>query len=128
LYKGQPFAISRQNGTVTIGNDAASATANTLKINGSVAYSVINVTGSNSIVSLGGNDYSVFITGTGSSNIIALPSATSYSGRVYVIVNHSSNTASLLEYVTANGVSSVIITAGATVQVMSNGTDWHKIN
>ena len=116
------------SGPVTIGNDGASTTKNTLAINGSVAYGVLNITGSNNLIALEGNHYSAFITGTGSLNFIALPNATTYSGRVYLIVNHSANSVNISDYTTANGITSASVLAGETVQLMSNGTDWHKIN
>jgi hypothetical protein len=128
LYNGQPIAINRANGTVTMGNDGASTTENTLKINGSMAVKVTAITTNNNTTSLGGADYMLVYSGSTSGNGISLPSASSYTGRIYMIVNHSSSSVSISTYYTANAATSTTIAAGNTVQLVSDGSNWHKIN
>jgi hypothetical protein len=128
LYNGQPIAISRANGTVTIGNDAASATENTFKINGSMAVKVNRINSNNSTVNLSGADHMlVFAPGT-SGNTVTLPAAASYTGRSYVITNRSASSVGISAYINASGVSTTAIGAYETINVVSDGVDWIKVN
>jgi hypothetical protein len=127
-YNGQPLSINRQNGTVTVGNDGASSAENTLKVNGSMAVKVTAITTSSNSTTLGGNDYMLVYSGTTSGNSITLPTASSYTGRIYMIINHSSSSVTISTYYTDNATSSTNITGGTTVQLVSDGSNWHKMN
>jgi hypothetical protein len=129
-YTGQPLAITRSTGTVTVGQDQPDATANTLKINGSLALKVnaFSNTGGGRVTNMDGDDYAVIIGGNAVGNVVNLPTASAYTGRVYLVVNHAANDLTITSYVTAFGVTSTTVAAGTRLQVMSDGTSWHKIN
>jgi hypothetical protein len=129
-YTGQPFAITRSTGTVTIGQDQADATANTVKVNGSVSMKVqvITTTGGGTNRTMDGDDYCWVFGGNGVGNSITLPAAGSYSGRIYIIVNHGTTDLSISTYYTASSTTSTNIAAGTTLQVISDGSSWRKIN
>jgi hypothetical protein len=128
-YLGQPVAIDRQNGTVTIGNDGASASKSTFKVNGSTEVKLTTINSSSNATSLGGNDYMVIYSGTTSGNSLSLPSASSCTGRVYLVINHSASSVIVTNtYLVANGTASPTITAGSKVQLVSDGSSWHKMN
>lgn len=131
VYNGQPILITRSNGTVTIGNEGASAAANTLKVNGSVAVKVKVVVTSSNNTTMDGTDYMVIYGGANNLNTLTLPAAGTCTGRIYFIINHSNSTVNLnggINYFTANGITSTSVGAGASVQIVSDGTNWHKIN
>lgn len=130
-YAGQPMMINRTTGTVNIGNEGVSTTATTIDIKGSVGVKVKTVVTSNNSTTLNGSDYMVVYGGTITNNTITIPQASTCSGRVYYIINHSSSAVSInnsISYFTANGVVSTSIAAGASVQIVSDSTNWHKIN
>ncbi len=130
-YAGQPMMINRTTGTINIGNEGVSTTATTLDIKGSVGVKVKTVVTSNNSTTLNGSDYMVVYGGTITNNTITIPQASTCVGRVYYIINHSSSAVSInnsISYFTANGVVSTSIAAGASVQIVSDSTNWHKIN
>jgi hypothetical protein len=127
-YNGQPFSINRANGTVSIGNDNVSASEHTLKVNGSVAYKTQLISTSSNATTLNGDDHVLIYSGAITGNSITLPAASGYTGRSYTIVNHSSSSVSISSYTTANGITSTSIAAGETVELISSGSNWHKIN
>jgi hypothetical protein len=127
-YSGQPLSISRANGTVTVGNDGVSSSENTLKVNGSMAVKVTAITTSSNSTTLNGSHYMVVYSGTTSGNSLTLPTASSYTGRIYMIVNHSSSSITISTYYTANATTSTSIAVGARMQLVSDGSNWHKIN
>jgi hypothetical protein len=123
VYNGQPLSISRANGTVTVGNAGASATANTLKVNGSVSVPTTVQTGS---FTLDGNDYCAIF--TGSSGTFTLPTASTCSGRIYLIVNQGTVALTTSTYRTGSATTVTSVAIGASVQVISDGSEWRKIN
>jgi hypothetical protein len=127
-YLGQPLAIDRANGTTTIGNDGASTTANTLKINGSLAIKVNRITGNNIATTLDGDDYMLVLASGTSGNSVTLPTASTYTGRTYVIANRSINTVTISAFINSSGASVTTILASETIQVVSDGTEWIKVN
>ncbi len=127
-YLGQPILINRTTGGMTIGNDNVSTTDNTLKVNGSMSLKVMTVVSSNNTTTLDGDDYSVIFGGTITGNSVVLPAANSCTGRVYLIINHSSSSVTISSYITANGTNSTAVANGSNVQIMSDGTNWHRIN
>lgn len=130
-YLGSPFSIKRASGQVVIGNFDLSTTETTLKVNGSMGVKVKTVVSSNTNTQMEGTDYMVIYGGTNSGNTLSLPAANTCEGRIYFVINHSSSTVSLnngINYITANGITSTTITANASLQIVSDGTNWHKIN
>jgi trimeric autotransporter adhesin len=122
-YSGQPISISRANGTVTVGNGGASTTANTLKINGSMSVATTVQSGS---YTLSGTDYCVIF--TGSLGTFTLPTASSCTGRIYLIVNQGTVALTTSTYRTGSATTVTSVAIGASVQVISDGTEWRKIN
>ena len=128
-YLGQPIAINRQDGTVTVGNDGASATKSTFKVNGSTEVKLTTINSNNNATSLGGNDYMVIYNGSISGNTLSLPAASSCIGRLYVVVNHSTSGVIITNtYIIANGTSSPTVSAGGIAHLVSDGSSWHKTN
>jgi hypothetical protein len=130
FYQSFLFCYKRavRPGTVIVGNDGVSTAENTLKVNGSMAVKVTAITSGSNSTTLGGSDYMVIYSGTNSGNSITLPSASSYAGRIYMLVNHSSSSVTISTYYTANATTSTSIAAGTTVQLVSDGSNWHKTN
>ena len=117
--------IAAGGGNVGIGT---SSPKSTLDISGSESHKVTAVTTSNNSTTLGSSDYSIIYSGNTSGNSITLPSAASYAGRVYLIVNHSTGSITISTYYTASSTTSTSVSDGSTVQLMSDGSNWHKIN
>lgn len=127
-YLGQPMLINRTTGSMTIGNDNVSTADHTLKVNGSMSLKVATVVTSNNTTTLDGDDYSIIYGGTITGNSVVLPAANTCSGRVYLIINHSSSSVTISSYITANGTTSTAVANGLNLQIMSDGTNWHRIN
>ena len=134
-------AVVSQDSTIILGANTYSNTLvckvgigtsspnSTLGVSGSESHKVTLITSSSNSTSLGSNDYSIIYSGSVSGNSITLPSAATCSGRVYLIVNHSSTDVSINAYYTANSTTSTNVAAGETVQLISDGSsNWHKIN
>jgi hypothetical protein len=126
-YLNQPLTINRSSGTVTL-NAPSSSSNNTLKVNGSVSYVVTSITTSSNTTTLNGTNYCIIYTGNTSGNTCNLPTASICTGRAYLIINHSSGSVTVSLYNISNGVDSVAVTAGANLQVISDGTNWIKMN
>lgn len=104
------------------------APKSTLDVSCSVSLTVKAITTGSNSTTLGSTDYMVVYSGSVSGNSITLPAAGSYAGRVYIIVNHSSNSVSVSAYYTSNTGTATTVSAGSTAQLVSDGTNWHKIN
>ncbi len=120
------LTVYGNGGNVGIGTTSPNST---LQLNGSMAVKTTAITTNNNNTTLGDTDYMVIYNGTISNNQVNLPTASSTNaGRIYIIVNHSSNAVTSSTYTTANGTTSTSIAAGTTVQLVSTGSNWHKIN
>ncbi len=118
--------IAAGGGSVGIGTTAPNSK---MHINGSVSYSVMTINTSSNATSLGANDYMIIYSGSTSGNTINLPTASTCVGRAYMIVNHSTSSVLVTDtYVIANGTATPVVTAGSKVQVVSDGSSWHKMN
>lgn len=110
-----------KNGNVGIGNITPTST---LMVNGSVAAKVNTTNGS---LTLTGGHYCVIYNG-GTGNTFTLPAASSCVGRMYLLVNHGTDILSTSSYYTGNATTSTTVAIAASVQLISDGTDWRKIN
>ncbi|MFN0200051.1 MAG: hypothetical protein ACKVTZ_00940, partial [Bacteroidia bacterium] len=116
------------DGTVTVGYGTPSTINNTLQINGSIAVKTTAITTSNNSTTLDGDDYLIIYNGTTTGNSITLPTATTYTGRIYIIVNHSTDVVGISTYYLDNATTSTTVAIGTTIQLVSDGTNWHTIN
>lgn len=116
---------SNNSGNVGIGT---SSPGSSLHINGSVSYKVQTVSATNSIVTMGSDDYAVVFNGGIAGCSVTLPSASANTGRVYLIVNHSSGNVTISSYKISSSSSSTSVAISEAVQLMSDGSNWHKIN
>ena len=108
-----------------IGNTSPSST---LQVTGSMAAAVTLITTSSNSTTLTSSHYCIVYSGAINANTITLPTASTCSGRMYLIVNHSNTSVTTSTYTTANGTTSASVAAGANVQIISDGSNWHKIN
>lgn len=99
-----------------------------LQANGAVNHQVLAVASDNNNHTLGSTNHTVIYSGTIIGNTLTLPTANTCSGRIYLIVNHSSSAVSISSYIIANGLNSTSINSNTRVQLMSDGTNWHQIN
>ena len=106
---------------------ATTSPNSTLDVNGSLtlATTVISA-GSNTLV-LGATNYCVIYNG-GSGNTVTFPAASTCTGRVYIIINHGTGAVTTATYYTANGSTSTSLSAGSSLQIISDGTQWQKMN
>jgi hypothetical protein len=96
----------------------------TLSIAGSVSHSVSTQSASYSLTA---NDYCVVF--TSGSNTCTIPAAAGITGRVYILVNHSTIALTTsIPFTTANATTSTTILPGIAVQLISDGSVWRKIN
>ncbi len=114
----------------TSGNLGVGTTSpnSTLDINGSVTVATTVITSSNNTITLGSSNYCVIYTGTGSGNTVNFPTASGCTGRIYVIINHSTGVVSTGSYYTANGTALGSVSTGSQIQIISDGTEWQKMN
>ena len=110
-----------QNGKVGInlGNDIAAKSM--LELNGSFA-TPINFTASN--LTLDENHHTIVLTGAAT---ITLPTASTVTRRMYVIVNNSGAIRTISSYVPIGGGSSTAIPTATSITVQSDGTNWYRI-
>ncbi|MEM1340625.1 MAG: hypothetical protein AAGF96_22910, partial [Bacteroidota bacterium] len=119
-----------QDAVMTIKNDGnvgidTRTPTSTLEINGSVAASIR----SESIgpVTVGDNDHTVII--SGGVTQVDLPTASTCTGRMYIIKNTTGTTQTITSYVNsdASNVSETTLPTGI-LKVQSDGANWQQIN
>jgi hypothetical protein len=111
-----------QNAKPRVGIATNGLANSTLQVNGSLSTAT-TTPGSN--ITLDESHYTVII----NSNIsITLPTASSASGRIYVIKNTTSTAKTISTYVDNTGSNSTQISARNTLWLQSNGTSWNSIS
>ncbi|MFI5151586.1 MAG: hypothetical protein ACHQRM_17815, partial [Bacteroidia bacterium] len=106
-----------------VGINTGSPTS-TLHIAGSISA---NVTSNTASYTLAATDYCVIFTG-GSASTYTLPTASTCTGRIYLVVNHGAVALTISAYTIANATTATSISAGSSLQLISDGTVWRKIN
>ena len=118
--------INPQQVPVDSGYDDSSSGFNiansTFQVNGSVSKSIMSTSGN---LTLTEDHYTVLITGNHS---ITLPSASSCTGRIYVLKNKTTSTISISTYINANSSSDTSIGNRDILIIQSDGTNWEQIN
>ena len=117
-----PIAFFNFNGNVGIGNSAPNSK---LQVSGSMAVAVTNKTAAYTLTA---SDYCVIYTGT-TAVTFTLPVASGCPGRIYVIVNSGTATITTsVAYTLTNGTTTSTLAAPTSLQLISDGTVWRKIN
>jgi hypothetical protein len=94
-----------------------------LQVNGSLALPITSV---NAAITLDATYYTVIMTGNSAS--ITLPTASSYTGRIYVLVNQTAAARSTSAYFNFSNISTLTVAAHSSITVQSNGTNWIQVN
>lgn len=110
-----------ESGFVGIATTAANST---LTVNGSVSAAVTTTASS---LTLGSTHYCVIHNG-GTGNTFTLPAASSCAGRMYLIINHGTDVLGISIFRTGNAATSTAVAIDTSVQLISDGTEWRKIN
>jgi hypothetical protein len=121
--------IDGTSGFIGINTNSANST---LSVDGSVSLRV-DVQSNNTNYTFSSNDYTRIYTNTGAgSPVWTLPDATLSNGRIHKLINHGNGTITISpSIITGNGTtqSTLTNTVGSNVvEVISDGTSWHKIN
>jgi hypothetical protein len=119
---GSTIIYARDDQHVGIGSTSPNST---LSVAGSVSYPVSVQGGSYTVAA---TDYCIIYTG-GVGNTFTLPAPGGVTGRVYIFVNHGSATLSTSPaYTFSLGGTTTGVTVSTSVQLISDGTVWRKIN
>jgi hypothetical protein len=125
LSSWAPLAINPGGGNVGIGK---STPENTLDVNGSAGFGIINTTTS---LTLNTAHHTLIIDPTNSAVTITLPAPNQASNRVYIIVNRDDANHSISGYrpiiTTPAETPSTIIPAGSSITLQSNTNYWYQI-
>lgn len=120
-FQNQLLVIKHSTGYVGVNTGNAQSQ---FQVNGSVAASVTTASAS---LTLDGTHYCVIYTG-GAGGVFTLPAASGVAGRIYVLVNHGSASLTTSAYTTSSAGTSVTLGVGTSLQLISDGTVWRKIN
>ncbi|MEY4876255.1 MAG: hypothetical protein RL708_1404 [Bacteroidota bacterium] len=95
----------------------------TLDVGGSLALK-ISTQSSSIAVTLDNTATIWYFTGTAS---ILLPLASSYTNRVYTIVNRTGSSKTISSFTSLSGSATISIAANSSIEIVSNGTSWLQI-
>jgi hypothetical protein len=115
------YARFTNGGNFGIGTTAPTST---FQVNGSIANSIIVISANLTL----DQSHKTVIIPLGSAFTVTLPAATGISGRIYTIVNNTAGSKSLtVNYSDLTGTSVNTINAASSIEVQSDGTNWHQI-
>lgn len=118
--------INPQQVPVDSGYDDSSSSFNiansTFQVNGSFSKSILSTSAN---LTLTEDHYTILITGNHS---ITLPTASSCTGRIYILKNKTTSSISISSYINANSSSASTIGNRDIVMIQSDGTNWEQIN
>jgi trimeric autotransporter adhesin len=125
-----PNAQVNISNAMVLGNNAnvgigTSSPHSKLNVNGSMAAAVSVKTSSYTLSAI---DYCVIYSGSGTGQTFTLPAASTCPGRIYLIVNQSSQNLGCSLYRTAVAATTSTVALSTNVQLISDGTEWRKIN
>jgi hypothetical protein len=117
-----PLSLFTVNGNSYFGGNAAATS--TVHIGGSLATAISTKVANYTLTT---SDYTIIFDGT--TLTATLPAANTCVGRIYVLVNRNvtSLTTSIAYQTFTTGVTSTTITAGSSVVLQSDGTNWYRI-
>ncbi len=100
------------------------APTSTFHVNGSIANSITVISADLTL----NQTHKTVIIPLGSTFTVTLPAASGISGRVYTIVNNTVGSKSLtVNYIDLTGSTVNTINAASSIEVQSDGTNWHQI-
>lgn len=115
--------IARIDGVGRIIAGSSSAPTSTLQSSGSLATAAPFSTVSS--ITLTGSHYAVIV--TNSSHNITLPTASTCTGRIYIIVNYNTGGNVTISSVNRNGAATTTLPDNAKWTIQSDGTSWYVI-
>lgn len=119
-FQNQPFRIMRASGFVHIGGGTPSST---LHVTGTLGF---NVKSNQSVATAMDATSSVwfFTTGTGT---ITLPTASTVTGRIYLVMNQTGSSKTTSSYFDLANTAQTTLANGASLWVISDGTNWRQV-
>jgi len=97
--------------------------SSTLHVNGSIATSITVISADLTLTVV----HKTAIIPLGSAFTVTLPAANTANGRVYTIVNNTIGAKTIGSYTDLTGATATTIGAASSVEVQSDGTNWHQI-
>ncbi len=107
-----------------VGNVGISTNApkSTLDVNGSVAHAITTTTNN---ITLDASNYTVIL--TGGTPTVTLPSASSSTRRIYIIVNQTNANRNIDSYIDVSGAVKTTIARNQSYTFQSDGINWYQI-
>lgn len=97
----------------------------TLEVNGSFALKVVTSNSPN--VTLDNTATVYNLTSPANSASITLPAASSCTNRIYIIVNRGSKSKSISSYTDLSGAAVTTMSAGTSIEIISDGSNWLQL-
>jgi len=105
-----------------VGINTGQLANSTLQIEGSVSTAI---TSTNTHLTLDETHHTVIVN---SNSTISLPAPSTCNGRYYIIKNTTNGTISISSFLDSSGATSTTIEANSSIQVQSNGSNWHSFS